>query len=143
MKKKHVNVIFPSKKKMGKRNWGKEILLALVPKVLSLKLLKIKKGKKGGIQYHHKKNECGYILSGKLLVRFDKGNNKLSKKILSTGDVFHFPPGAIHQEEAITNCEILEASSPHFNDRVRVDSLYGFFTKSGLPSTLRKSVIKK
>jgi len=62
---------------------------------------------------------------------------------LSTSDVFHFPPGAIHQEEAITNCEILEASSPHFNDRVRIDSLYGFFTKSGLPSTLRKSVIKK
>jgi mannose-6-phosphate isomerase len=143
MKKKHINVIFPQKKRLGKRTWGEEILLSIIPSILSLKLLKIKKGKKGGIQYHHKKNECGYVLSGKLLVRFDKGDNKLSKKVLSRGDVFHFPPGSVHQEEAITNCEIIEASSPHFNDRVRVDTLYGFSSKLGLPSTLKKNVINK
>ena len=50
---------------------------------LSLKLLKMKKGKKGGLQYHHKKNECGYILSGKLRIRFDNGKGKLKEKILS------------------------------------------------------------
>ena len=143
MKKKQVKVIFPSKKTIGKRTWGKETLLALIPKVLTLKLLEIKKGQKGGIQYHHKKNECGYVLTGKLLIRFDKGNKKLSKKILSTGDVFHFPPGSIHQEEAITNCKILEASSPHFNDRVRVDDIYGFSKELGLPLTKKKNVIKK
>ena len=142
-KKKHISVFFPKKKKVGKRNWGEEILLSLIPSVLSLKLLKIKKGKKGGIQYHHKKNECGYILSGKLLVRYDRGNKILSKKILKAGDVFQFPPGAVHQEEALTNCKILEASSPHFNDRVRVDESYGFSSKFGLPSTKIKDVIKK
>ncbi len=142
-KKNHVSVIFPNKKRVGKRNWGEEILLSLIPSVLSLKLIKIKKGKKGGIQYHHKKNECGYILSGNLLVRYDKGNKKLSKKILKAGDVFQFPPGAVHQEEALTNCQILEASSPHFNDRVRVDERYGFSSKFGLPSTKKKDVIKK
>ena len=55
MKKKHINVRFPKKKEVGKRKWGKEILLSLIPKILSLKLLKLKKGKKGGVQYHHKK----------------------------------------------------------------------------------------
>ena len=55
MKKKHTNVIFPKIKSVGKRNWGEEKLLALIPKILSLKLLKLKKGKKGGLQYHHKK----------------------------------------------------------------------------------------
>ena len=29
--------------------------------------------------------------------------------ILKKGDVFHFPPGAIHKEYAITKCEIIEA----------------------------------
>jgi len=143
MKKKHINVKFPKKKYLGKRNWGKEILLSLIPKTLSLKLLQIKKGKKGGLQYHHKKNECGYILSGKLLVRYDKGNGKLTKKILKGGDVFHFPSGAVHQEEALTNCKIIEASSPHFNDRVRVEELYGLPTSKGLPSTLKKNVVSK
>jgi len=143
MKKKHINVKFPRKKKLGKRDWGKEIILSVIPKVLSLKLLLLKKGKKGGLQYHHKKNECGYVLSGKLLVRYDKGNGKLSKKILKAGDVFHFPPGAVHQEEAISECKIIEASTPHFNDRVRVERLYQLPLKKGLPTTLRKNVILK
>ena len=105
--------------------------------------MKLKKGNKGGLQYHHKKNECGYIMSGKLIIRFDKGNGKLSSKILKKGDIFHFPPGSIHQEEAITNCEIIEASTPHFNDRVRVEEKYGLLVHKGLKSTLKKEVILK
>lgn len=144
MLKKNVKVKFPKKLNLGKRNWGTEELLVLIPKVLTLKSLKIKKGKKGGLQYHRKKNECGYILSGKLLVRFDRGNNKLTEKILKKGDVFHFPPGSIHQEEALTDCIIIEASSPHFNDRVRVEENYGLeIDKKGLPSTSFKEIIKK
>ena len=86
------SLIFPKSKSVGKRLWGKEMLLALVSKKYSFKLLEIKKGKKGGLQYHRKKNECGYIISGKLLVKYDLGNNKLKQKILKKGDVFHFPP---------------------------------------------------
>ena len=36
-------VNFPNKKKVGKRIWGNEWLLVLIPKVLTLKLLEIKK----------------------------------------------------------------------------------------------------
>ena len=59
---------------------GKEILLALVSKKYSFKLLEIKKGKKGGLQYHRKKDECGYVLSGKLLVKYSLGGKNLNKK---------------------------------------------------------------
>ena len=44
MKKKHVNVVFPNIKNLGKRKWGKEDLLVLIPGLLSLKRIKIKKG---------------------------------------------------------------------------------------------------
>ena len=135
--------IFPKPFNIGKRNWGSEILLGLISKKISLKKLKIKKGKKGGLQYHHKKNECGYIVSGKLKITFDLGNKKLKSKILTTGDCFIFPQGFVHQEEAITNCEIIEASTPHFNDRVRVEKKYGLEKSSGLRSTLKKDVILK
>ena len=112
-----------------------EKLLVLIPKVLSLKLLKIKKGKKGGLQYHRKKNECGFVVSGKLKVRFDNGKGILKAKILKPGNCFHFPPGSVHQEEAMTNCTIIEASTPHFNDRVRVESKYKLKVGDGLPTT--------
>ena len=143
MKKKFTSVNFQKHECKKKRLWGEEIILKIIPKLLSLKLLKIKKGRKGGLQYHHKKNECGYVLSGKMLVRFDNGNGKLNKKILKKGDVFHFPPGSVHQEEAISDCLIIEASSPHFNDRVRVEKLYNLNEEKGLRSTSRKEVILK
>jgi len=132
---KHVDVVFPEIQDAGPRPWGQEKILAIIPKVLSLKLLKIKAGSKGGLQYHHKKNECGYLLKGKLIIRFDTGNGSLKEKILEPGASFHFPPGAVHQEEALTDCEIIEASTPHFNDRVRVEDKYGISDKSGMPST--------
>ena len=143
MKKKHVNILLPRSKNLGKRVWGEEKLLVLIPKILSLKILKIKKGKKGGLQYHQKKNECGYLISGKLIVRFDKGNGKISEKILKPGSVYHFRPGSVHQTEAITTCTIIEASSPHFNDRVRVENKYGLKYKGGLPSTLKNKIVLK
>ena len=109
-----------------------------------MKKLFIKKGKEGGLQYHHKKNECGYVLSGKLMVKYDLGDGKLKKKILKKGDSFHFSPGFVHQERALTNCTIIEASTPHFNDRVRVEHKYGFKKDlKGLPSTLKKQVVFK
>ena len=137
---KHVSVIFPKPKIVGKRDWGEEKLLVLISKLLSLKLLTLKKGKKGGLQFHHKKNECGYLLKGKLLVRYDDGSGKLKNKTLKPGDSFHFPPGSIHQEEALETCKIIEASSPHFNDRVRVENIYNIKAHGGLPSTKKKDV---
>ena len=143
MKSKIHKVTFPKSKSVGKRDWGKEELLVLISKVLSLKLLTLKKGHKGGLQYHHKKNECGYLLSGKLKIRYDDGNGKLRQKILNKGQSFHFPPGSIHQEEAIETCKIIEASTPHFNDRVRVEKKYNLKLNKGLPSTKISEVILK
>jgi mannose-6-phosphate isomerase len=140
---KNKKVIFPKKIKIGKRNWGSEELIALISKKISLKLIKIKKGKKGGLQYHHKKEECGYILSGKLLIRFDDGFGKLKQKIIKKGDTFYFPKGSVHQEEAISDVQIIEASTPYFNDRVRVEEKYGLSNNGGLPSTKLQDVVLK
>ncbi len=134
------NINFPKKKNVGKRNWGKEELLVIIPKVLTLKKISIKKGNRGNLQYHRLKNECGYLSKGKLLVYFDNGNGKLKKKIIKKGECFHFPPNKVHQEIALENCEIIEASTPHFNDRVRVEKKYKVKEYPGLPTTLLKDI---
>lgn len=137
---KNKKVKFPKITEVGKRDWGKEKLLVLISKKISLKLLEIKRGTKGGLQYHREKNECGYIISGKLIVHYDNGKGKLIKKILTKGQSYHFPPGAVHQEEALTNVKIIEASTPHFNDRVRVEEKYKIISKKGLRSTKKKEI---
>lgn len=135
--------LFPSPESVGPRDWGEETLLVLSPKKYTMKKLFIKKGKKGGLQYHHKKDEAGLILSGLLLLRFDDGSGNIVERKLRTGDVFHFPTGAIHQEEALTDVEIIEVSTPHFNDRVRVEDRYGFDKVDGLQTTALDDVILK
>ena len=137
MKKK---IFFPKKKSVGKRSWGKEELLVLIPKILTLKKLFIKKGNMGGLQFHRKKNECGYLVKGKLLIKYDNGSGRLEKKIIKKGQSFHFLPKGVHQEIALEDCEIIEASTPHFNDRVRVEKKYKLPLKSGLPTTKLKDI---
>lgn len=143
MKSKIPQVHFPVAEDLGHRDWGEETLLALVPGKYSLKKLTLKAGSKGGLQYHHKKEECGYLVQGQLIIRFDEGDGTLCEKILSAGDTFHFPPGAVHQEQALTDCVIIEASTPHFNDRVRVEEKYGLPNSGGLPSTTIDEVGEK
>ena len=118
-------VEFPKHTSLGDRNWGEEILIALSPKNYSLKKLFIKAGKKGGLQYHHLKDESGYVVFGELIIRHDDGKGNLKETKVSAGDSFRFPPNSVHQEEALTDCLIIEASTPHYNDRVRVEKEYG------------------
>ena len=94
----------------------------------------------GGLQFHRKKNECGYLVKGKLLIKFDNGNGKLKEKIIKEGQSFHFKPKGVHQEIALEDCVIIEASTPHFNDRVRVEEKYNIKMTKGLPSTKLKEI---
>jgi len=140
LKKKYSYARFLKPKNIGKRQWGEEKLLALISKKFSLKYLKIKKGRRGGLQYHRKKNECGIIISGKLKVRYQSKTGKLLSKILKKGSVFHFPPKSVHQEIAVTDTEIIEASTPHFNDRVRVEAIFGEKNYNGLKTTKKNQI---
>ena len=140
-KKPKVNIIKNYEKL--ERDWGDEQILAIIPKVLSLKRLFLKAGSKGGLQYHRKKNEAGILLSGELLIRYESSPGNLEEIIIEPGTSFHFEPGAIHQEEAITDCIIIEASTPHFNDRVRVEEKFGFKNEGGLPTTKINEILEK
>ena len=132
--------VFPVAESVGVRPWGTEDLLALVTEQFSVKRLKIKAGSKGGLQYHRFKDEVAIIITGQMLIRYDLGDKILKEKIINAGEVVHFPPGLVHQEEAITDCEIIEASSPHFNDRVRMEEYYGFGKPQGLPTTQAQDI---
>ena len=126
---------FPSPQSVGDRPWGQEDLLVLIPGKLMLKRLFIKAGNKGGVQYHRLKDECGILLQGEMIVRYDNGSGDLVEKTIKSGDAFHFAPGVVHQEEAVTDCVIIEGSTPHFNDRVRCEERYNISLSEGLPTT--------
>ena len=141
MKKNFKKPKFPQAVSVGERVWGTEDLLALVSGKYTLKRIYLKARHKGGLQFHRLKNECGVVISGEMIVRHDDGNGMLTERILTTGDIFHFEPGVIHQTEAITDTVYIEASTPHFNDRVHAEALYGLPTEDGgLPSTTKSEI---
>lgn len=133
-------VIFPIPESVGERPWGTEDLLGLVSQQFSLKRLFLRKGSKGGLQFHRLKDEIAVLISGNLLIRYDLGDGVLKEKVVGPGEVVHFPPKLVHQEEALTDCLIIEASTPHFNDRVRVEHKYGLGEPHGLPTTNEKEI---
>lgn len=117
--------------------WGEEILLAETP-IYTLKGLHYKAGKAGGLQYHVEKDESFYLAKGEAFVDFDRGDGKLERVPMSSGDTFHVPPGAVHRFEAVTDCTVFEASTPHKDDRVRMEEHYGvpvIGDAYGLPTT--------
>jgi len=134
---------FPQPKSVGDRPWGTEDLLVLIPGKLMLKRLFLKAGNKGGLQYHRLKDECGILLQGEMIIRYDNGKGEIIERRIMAGEAFHFPPGAVHQEEAVTDCIIIEGSTPHFNDRVRCETIYGLGTPDGLPTTKLEEIEKK
>ncbi len=105
--------------------WGHEIIWAATPLYVG-KILHIKAGHALSVQYHDKKDETIYLLSGEMTYRVaDKAGEALREVVLRAGESFRNEPGLVHQMEAVTDCDVLEASTPHLDDVVRLSDRYG------------------
>ena len=90
------------------------------------KLLFFKKGKKCSWHYHDLKDETFYIHSGELSVQYGSSDDKSPENtctvILRAGDTFYVPVGMRHQMTGITDVEMFEFSTQHFDeDSIRVE----------------------
>jgi uncharacterized RmlC-like cupin family protein len=77
------------------------------------------------LQYHEKKDEVIHVLTGRMRYRYGAEEHALEETVLGPGEGFRNRPGMIHQMEALTDCEVLEASTPHLDDVVRLNDRYG------------------
>jgi quercetin dioxygenase-like cupin family protein len=103
--------------------WGHETIWAKTDQYVG-KILHIKAGEALSVQYHNVKDETVYLLTGELIYRIWE-NDQPKNVALQIGDAFHVTPGTIHQMEAVTDCDILEVSTPHLDDVVRLTDRYG------------------
>ena len=53
------------------------------------------------------------------------GQEALDEEIVTAGACFHFPPGTVHRVTALEDTTILEVSTPHLDDVVRLEDRYG------------------
>ena len=119
---------------VGPRTWGEEIVIAQTDHYLA-KVLHMRAGTAGNLQAHQRKIETFFLYTGSAYVDYDKGDGKLTRMVMSAGMSVHVPTGAPHRVTAITDCTFFEASTPVFNDRVRLEKEYGEPDVPGLPTT--------
>jgi mannose-6-phosphate isomerase len=103
--------------------WGHETIWAHTDRYVG-KVLHIKAGHALSVQYHNQKDETVHLLSGELVYRVQMGD-ALEDMRLRTGESFRITPGTIHQMEAVTDCDVLEVSTPELDDVVRLSDRYG------------------
>lgn len=103
--------------------WGYEIIWAHTDRYVG-KMLHIDAGHALSVQYHNRKDETIYLLSGEMRYWVKLGD-ELEDVRLRQGDAFRITPGTVHYMEAITDCDILEASTPELDDVVRLQDRYG------------------
>ncbi len=103
--------------------WGHETIWAHTDRYVG-KILHINAGQALSVQYHDKKDETVHLLSGELIYRVKLGD-QLEDMRLKSGQSFRITPGTVHQMEAVTDCDVLEASTSELDDVVRLTDRYG------------------
>jgi mannose-6-phosphate isomerase-like protein (cupin superfamily) len=132
--------------------WGHETIWAKTDRYVG-KILHIRAGHALSVQYHNRKDETVYLLSGVLkywVQREARGQRpdatagahrtagtgetpaaarsaipEMTDVNLKVGDSFRVTPGTIHYMEAVTDCDVLEVSTPELDDVVRLKDRYG------------------
>jgi mannose-6-phosphate isomerase-like protein (cupin superfamily) len=104
--------------------WGHELIWARTDHYVG-KILHVKAGHALSLQYHERKDETLYLLRGELRFWVGPTPELLEEVRFEVGESFHIAPGTIHRIEAVTDCDILEASTPELDDVVRLEDRYG------------------
>ena len=103
--------------------WGHETIWAHTEHYVG-KVLHVKAGHALSLQYHNVKDETIHLLRGEMIYRVKQGET-LVELPFKAGQSYRNTPGTVHQMEAVTDCDILESSTPHLDDVVRLTDRYG------------------
>jgi mannose-6-phosphate isomerase-like protein (cupin superfamily) len=105
--------------------WGYELIWALTDRYCG-KLLFVKAGAALSLQFHNEKDESWLVQSGRAKLELgEPGQKALNEEVVGPGAAFHYVPGTVHRVTAIEDTTILEVSTPHLDDVVRLEDLYG------------------
>jgi mannose-6-phosphate isomerase-like protein (cupin superfamily) len=111
--------------KRVEKPWGHELWWAQTDRYVG-KLLHVKAGHQLSLQFHERKDETIHLWSGELRLALDERDGAgLREHVLGVGESYHVRPGVVHRMIAITDCDILEVSTPEVDDVVRLEDRYG------------------
>ena len=89
------------------------------------KVLHIDEGESLSLQYHERKDETIHVLRGRMVFLVGASEDEMEEVELDEGMSFRIQPGTRHRMTAVTDCDLLEVSTPELDDLVRLEDRYG------------------
>jgi mannose-6-phosphate isomerase len=103
--------------------WGHELVFAENERYAG-KILHVEGGHSLSLQYHERKDETLYVLSGELILSVEV-EGEMKDIRLAAGEGYRIRPGVRHRMRADSVCRVVEVSSPELDDVVRLEDRYG------------------
>jgi mannose-6-phosphate isomerase len=104
--------------------WGWELIWAESEHYVG-KLLFVRAGESLSLQYHERKDESWLVREGRARLELGEVGGELEATEIEPGDAFRYRPGTLHRVTALEDTLVLEVSTPHLDDVVRVEDRYG------------------
>jgi mannose-6-phosphate isomerase len=105
--------------------WGWELVWAETEQYVG-KVLFVKAGESLSLQFHRVKDESWYVRDGRAKIELgDAGDAVLREEVVAAPAFFRIGPGTVHRVTAIDDTTIIEVSTPHLDDVVRLEDAYG------------------
>lgn len=104
--------------------WGWELLWAETDAYIG-KLLFVRAGQSLSLQYHEQKDESWLVREGRARLELGDLGGELVEVEIGPGDAFRYRPRTVHRVTALEDTLILEVSTPHLDDVVRLEDRYG------------------
>jgi mannose-6-phosphate isomerase len=105
--------------------WGYELIWAHTDVYVG-KVLFVKAGHSLSLQFHREKDEAWLVQSGRAKLELGEvGDSVLNEEVIGPGAAFHYVPGTVHRVTALDDTTIVEVSTPHLDDVVRLEDAYG------------------
>ena len=105
--------------------WGHELVWALTDAYCG-KILSVRAGQQLSLQFHRQKDESWYVLEGRAEIELAAAGEKATQhEVVTAGAAFRFEPGTVHRIRALEDTTVLEVSTPHLDDVVRLEDVYG------------------
>ncbi len=105
--------------------WGWELIWAVADQYVG-KVLFVAAGHSLSLQFHREKDESWYVQSGRARLELGEvGQAVLNEEVITAGAAFRYRPGTVHRVTALEDTTILEVSTPHLDDVVRLEDKYG------------------
>jgi mannose-6-phosphate isomerase len=104
--------------------WGWELVWAETEEYVG-KLLFVRAGESLSLQYHEVKDESWLVRDGRAKLELGEVGGPLETIEIAPGDAFRFRPHTVHRLTALEDTLVVEVSTAHLDDVVRLEDAYG------------------